>query len=370
MQSVMRTLKSKYNNSGIILIVTIWILVILTMLAVGIGHRNSIGVKLNRYSIDRLRSYYLAKAGVQAVMKELVKDAINPQTKDYDTLYQCGISLAEGQTPEDLFKDRPLGEGFYSVSYKRKIPEEKSLETCGLIDEERKINLNAINAQNQLVLEKLLELLEIDSQSAQTIASAAVDWQDSDSDVNDAEFGAEDEYYMKLEKPYYCKNSKFESLNELLLVRGMSKDVFLRIKDYLTIYNFASVALKVNVNTADKIALQAVARAGADLDGSPTTTQEDADSLVDKIVDYRAGDDKIELTADDRKIDLQYPDELGLFGPEESLFIYLKNTFFISKSDIFRAHVRGLYQDKKVASDLEVVLSFGTEYPIIYWYEE
>ncbi len=362
-------MKSKYNNSGVILIVTIWMLIILTMLAVGIGHRNSIGVKLNRYAIDRLKSYYIAKAGVQAVIKELVKDMINPGTKDYDTLYECGISLAEGQTPEDLFKDIPFGEGGYSVSYERETPEGSS-RVYGLIDEERKINLNAINAQNQLVIEKLLELLEVESQTAKTIASSVVDWQDEDSNPTNTEFGAEDDYYMRLVKPYHCKNSKFESLNELSMIRGFSKDVCSKVKDYLTIYNLAYVDLKININTADKIVLQAVSRAGADLDVNPQTTQEDADGMVDKIVDYRAGDDKIELTADDRKIDLQNPDELNLFGAEESLFIFLKNTFFISKSDIYRAHVRGLYQDKKIASDIEVVLSPAGEYLVIFWHEE
>ncbi len=366
---IMLVLKAKFNNSGVILIVTIWILIILTVLAVGVGHRNTIGVKLNRYAIDRLKSYYLAKAGVQAALRELIKDNMNSQTKNYDTLYQCGISLADGQIPEDIFKDKPLGEGSYSIKYDREIGG-KSQKVYGLMDEERKININAINAQNQIVLEKLLELLDVDGETAKTIASSVVDWQDSDSDLTNGEFGAEDSHYMGLEKPYHCKNAKFESLNELLLVRGVTKDLFLKIKDYLTIFNFAYVDLKVNVNTADKIVLLAIARAGADLDGSPPTTQEEADSMVDKIVDYRAGDDKIELTADDRKIELQNPGELNLFGAEESLFVYLKDTFFIVKSDIFKAHINGLYQDKKVASDLEVVLSLGSQYPILYWHEE
>lgn len=361
-------LRLKNSNSGVILIVTIWMLIILTLLAVGIGHRNSIGIKLYRYSIDKLKSYYIAKAGIQLATKELEKDTANPVTKEYDTLYQCGISLSGDQVPEDIFKEKPLGEGFYDVSYGINNPE-KPKQIYGLIDEERKINLNAINSENYLVLEKLLELLEVDAQNAKTIACAVSDWQDDDSEPLNAESGAEDDYYMGQEKPYHCKNSKFESLNELSLIRGMSKDIFLKIKDYITIYPFEGNDLKVNANTVDKITLVALARAAAELDGSPQTNQEDADNLADKIVDYRAGDDNIELTADDEKIDLQNPGDLDLFGAEESLFVFMKFKFLVPKSDYFRVKVRGVYEDKKVASGIEVVLSRFDLFPL-YWHEE
>ena len=179
-------------------------MLILTVLAVGVGHRNSIGVKLSRYSIDRLQCYYIAKAAIAAVKREIEKDTQDPVTKEYDTLYSCGISLDEEEKPEDIFKEIPLGQGHYSLSYKRDNQGD-SILLYGLIDEERKINLNAINMQSYKVLEKLLELFEVESELAKTIASSVVDWRDEDSNESNPGYGADDDYYMGLDKPYHCK---------------------------------------------------------------------------------------------------------------------------------------------------------------------
>jgi general secretion pathway protein K len=351
------------NNSGIILIVTIWILIILTILAVGIGHRNSIGVKLSQYSIDRLKSYYIAKAGLQVAIKELQND-----TNDYDTLYECGFSLDEEETPAEIFKEIPISDGYYTVAYQRDTEDGPSLMVYGLADEERKINLNAINKQNYLILENLLVLLGIDSEIAKTIASSVVDWHDDDSDVTNPGYGAEDDYYMDLEKPYHCKNYRFESTEELLLIKDVSEDIFLKLKDYISIYPLAQMGLKVNVNTANSVVLQALARAAAELDGNPATELEEADSVAEKIVDYRAGDDKIEATEDDRMIDIQNPEDLDLFGAEKSLFIYLRNNFLVKESHYFCAKIQGVYKQKKAVTNLEVIFSDEGLTPI-YWHE-
>ena len=52
------------------------------------------------------------------------------------------------------------------------------------------------------------------------IAYSIIDWIDSDS--NTSPDGAEDDYYMSLPNPYHCKNSYLDSIEELLLVQGMT----------------------------------------------------------------------------------------------------------------------------------------------------
>ena len=50
--------------------ISLWILAILTILAVGIGHRVSMGLRLARYQKDKLKGLYLAKAGLKVLIVE------------------------------------------------------------------------------------------------------------------------------------------------------------------------------------------------------------------------------------------------------------------------------------------------------------
>ena len=97
----------------------------------------------------------------------------------------------------------------------------------GLIDESSKINLNtllyadAIAEINPLyaagngrdILMSLPEMTE-------EIADSILDWLDTDDDVRD--FGTESSYYTSEDPPYECKNGPLDSLDELLLVRGVT----------------------------------------------------------------------------------------------------------------------------------------------------
>lgn len=55
-------------------------------------------------------------------------------------------------------------------------------------------------------------------------ADGILDWIDADDDVR--EFGAESEYYLRLDRPYRVRNSVPESLEELLFVKGVSRTAF------------------------------------------------------------------------------------------------------------------------------------------------
>lgn len=57
----------------------------------------------------------------------------------------------------------------------------------------------------------------------QEIADAILDWVDDDTAVRD--YGAESEYYQGLNPPYECKNAPLESLDELMLIRGVTEEL-------------------------------------------------------------------------------------------------------------------------------------------------
>lgn len=55
------------------------------------------------------------------------------------------------------------------------------------------------------------------------ISEAIFDWIDEDDEQRT--YGAENEYYQSLSPPYECKNAKLETLDELLLIRGITPQI-------------------------------------------------------------------------------------------------------------------------------------------------
>ena len=90
------------------------------------------------------------------------------------------------------------------------------------MDESGKINLNALmklDPTGQVAFDVLMKLPNM----TEGIAGAIVDWMDPDSDVRTD--SAENDYYMGLSPAYRCKNGPIDSIDELLLVKGITADL-------------------------------------------------------------------------------------------------------------------------------------------------
>jgi type II secretory pathway component PulK len=89
----------------------------------------------------------------------------------------------------------------------------------GVIDESGKINLNSLlkwDATGQ----KGHDLLMLLPNMTDDIASSIMDWLDPDEDTRTN--GAESDYYQTLNPPYNAKNGPLDTLDELLLVKGVT----------------------------------------------------------------------------------------------------------------------------------------------------
>lgn len=350
------------NQSGIILLVVLWMMVILSLLAVGLGRRTSIDLSLAKYSIGKLKANYLAWAGVMRAAQEIKKDTEDPETGWFDTLYQCGVKIDGGKTPEDMFRHIEEGGGYFDIGYPMQSAGNVGGQTYfGMQAEEGRINLNGITLQDFSVLSSLLVLLGYNEDTAVTVAASVADWHDADMAVTNAPFGAEEAYYKELNSPYPCKNARFESVEELLLVRGMTPEMFSKIKNYVTVFPMDAVSVSVNVHMAPAIVIQALARSMA---GPITNTAvEDADSLTEKMVNYRKGNDGIEFTADDRLVDMT---AMNLNQKEQVIFLTTKGRM-TDVSNYLRVRVRGVDAASRVHSDVEAVINRG-DLSIVYWH--
>jgi general secretion pathway protein K len=63
-----------------------------------------------------------------------------------------------------------------------------------------------------------------DSAEITAVANSIVDW--TDEDTNFSIGGAENDYYQGLDKPYLCKDGPIESIEELLLVKGVTPELY------------------------------------------------------------------------------------------------------------------------------------------------
>ena len=89
----------------------------------------------------------------------------------------------------------------------------------GVIDEGGKLNVNsliALDPTGELLYNVLMKLPGMLAE----VADAIVDWVDADDDARAS--GAESAYYSSLSTPYKAKNGPLNSLDELLLVKGVT----------------------------------------------------------------------------------------------------------------------------------------------------
>ena len=380
-------LRKMNSRSGVILIIVLWVLVIISALAISLGRKTNIELTLTKHMISKAKAKYFMWAGIIYAIRHIQIDSENKESSAKDTAYMCGISIDENISPEDLFKERKVGAGQFSISYKQlsddalasvsgtvigetysgnrtvtieseKEPFKQKKLYYGFSDEERKINLNGLNKQNFKILSKLLVYLGYDDDVANIVAASVVDWKDGDSAVTSGVDGAEDEYYESMAM-YSCKNMPFDSKEELLAVRGVTKEMYNAIKDYVTVFP-KGLSLKINFDTATKPVLYSVARTVSD--ASPVSDETDADSLVEKIITYRKGDDSQEYTSDDNVVDSK---GLALNALERNIFLGM-NRYRTKKSSYININVTGVEQNIGAVSQVEAIV-FRDDLSVVYW---
>jgi len=295
------------NNRGSILILVFWAMVVLMVMGLVVARRANAHISAVRYQLGKVRGKYAAYAGLFYVINHLRADLNNSESAGVDTLFACGIPLDRAAEIENIFSRRNVGDAVFDV-----IAEDDPLR-FGLSDETAKINLNGLTETTIEIFRQLLLGLDVDEREADIIAASVMDWTDKNDVVFEENLGAEQEYYQRLSVPYACKNYFFESPEELLMVRGMTEDIFERIRPYITVYPYQG-AMMVNFNTAQEPVLQAMAMA---VTRSKTGTNEiEARDFVEKLIVYRNGSDGIWGTKDDEGVDLG---KMPFSGPETAI---------------------------------------------------
>jgi general secretion pathway protein K len=240
----MKALKSK---RGVVLILVLSMVALFSAMIVNFSSDEALDIELAYNFRDSIQAQYIAMAGVEAAKVILSQD-----NAGYDSL-------------DEQWADFPV----FAASASTYL--EGGQLTGTITDECSKFDLNslAINNDNhrswrELQFKRLFTVLNIDitPEELDDLTNSIIDWESAASEVSIV--GAKDEYYQSLEPPYHCKNGPMDSIEEIMLVRGMKKEYFFGTENYEGIRNYITVSLntstcgKININTASETVLRSI----------------------------------------------------------------------------------------------------------------
>ncbi len=226
------------NERGAALVLVLWIFIFLFVIAFDFSASvREEGLATYRYA-QETEGYYLALAGFQQGVYDLLKLAA--QTGQV-AVPAKGDDLFEGN-----WKQGTLGEGVYEVRF---------------IDEAGKINLNRATDDT---LRSVLTHLGVEERQRNILVDSILDWRDEDElhRLN----GAESDYYLKLSPPYTARNGPFDSVEDLLWVRGMTPELFYGREGGVGLREIFTVDSPSGVNLRTTSAAVCVALLGIPLD--------------------------------------------------------------------------------------------------------
>jgi general secretion pathway protein K len=185
------------GERGVVLVMVLWISVFLfgvaTQFALFVRDE---GIAARRF-VEESDGYYLALAGFQEGLYRALRQASQRRNPE--------LPQAE-EAIDGSWREGELGGGRYRVR---------------LLDESGRIDLNRANEE---VLRRVFSNLGIAEAERAELVDSILDWRDPD-DLHRAS-GAESDYYLSLPTPYRSKNGPFDSVEELLWVRGVTPALF------------------------------------------------------------------------------------------------------------------------------------------------
>jgi len=222
------------NMRGVALILTILIVSLIVTVTLEFNRTMRTHVISSAHAGQGLKALCAAKSGVSCALAVLKED-----DSTADTL------LDDWASPEILGAISAGSRGLFAGGH-------FELEIADLAG---KLQVNSLENENlRMAFKRFLELPEfgLDVEESKGIVDSVMDWIDREDDLLRLD-GAEDDYYMSLERPYHCKDGPLDSPEELLLVKGITRELFYGTEESPGIGPYISVFGngRVNINTAD-----------------------------------------------------------------------------------------------------------------------
>jgi len=188
------------HQKGAVLVLVLWVLTILGLVAGFYASEAKVRRNLGSQALESLRT----REEVKALLCILATRLATPDMKPEDA-WEKGLFVPDG-LPHRIFLNQTAIDFI-------------------LEDERGKIDLNKSPDEDiRLVLGEMLELQGESPAMADRLLNAILDWKDSDNLPREG--GAEDETYEQRRPAYVAANGPFKSVEELLLVEGITYEMF------------------------------------------------------------------------------------------------------------------------------------------------
>ncbi len=244
------------------------------MVAMGFSKDTKLSIILETIGTERIKGLYAARgASLYAIAKMSIGDNgnnANPQNMEGDGFVAPGGLPVEGDAPKVVKSEEKseeksediISEDNAKLDNTKWVPGKSpySVDIGDIVcdvyisSENGKLNINAIDEKNRESFNNFLTKTGVDIGDADIITDSMLDWLDADdlTHIN----GAEDGYYESLPDPYSSMDSPFSSIEEMVLIRGVTPEIFDNIRDYITVYGEKNI--RVNVNNASKEVLSSI----------------------------------------------------------------------------------------------------------------
>jgi general secretion pathway protein K len=255
-------MRKSRDEGGFALILTILVVSVITALTLQFSASMRSDLFAAATLRDRAKLTCVAKSGIHYAAAILLEDA---NLSDSDSQHEdwadpislssnCSSLLQEGRSRIQILDLSGR------IAVNRLVTEEGEYDT-----RQKELLTRFLNS----------EQFGLDPEDVDNLVDAIKDWIDTDDE--ETRFGAEDSYYQTLPEPYRCRNAPLAFVEELLLIRGVTEELFYGTEDdpgistYITTHGDG----KVNLNTAHPLILKSL------------SDQLD-DDMVDGMVDYRS----------------------------------------------------------------------------------
>lgn len=203
------TIQHAQSRRGIAIILVLVAITVLGALAGGFAYSMKIEMRLAQNHNNEGEMEWLGRSGVELAKYVLAQQLTQPGGR-FDSLNQKWAG-GQGVTNEGLaeieLENVQLGSGAFSVK---------------IIDQERFFNINVADEE---ILQRAMNMVGVDGADATAISDCILDWRDTD-DASHLKGAESDDYYLRQQPPYYAKNGPIDDLTELMLIKGITPEMY------------------------------------------------------------------------------------------------------------------------------------------------